>query len=143
MAFGFIAVAYILALIFTAFLLFVVIHHVIAFDELQNDYKNPIDQCRSLNSLVLPEYIVHALMSLMFLFSGQLFSFILNLPLAAYHVKRYIDRPVLSSPGLYDPTSIMNADKLRRAMREGWVKLAIYLCSFFYYLYCMIYVLVS
>uniref|UniRef100_A0A1I8HJN6 Cadherin domain-containing protein n=1 Tax=Macrostomum lignano TaxID=282301 RepID=A0A1I8HJN6_9PLAT len=114
---------------------------VIAFDELQNDYKNPIDQCRSLNSLVLPEYIVHALMSLMFLFSGQLFSFILNLPLAAYHVKRYIDRPVLSSPGLYDPTSIMNADKLRRAMREGWVKLAIYLCSFFYYLYCMIYVL--
>ncbi|KAH6924065.1 hypothetical protein HPB50_011015 [Hyalomma asiaticum] len=48
---------------------------------------------------------------------------------------RYRHRPVMSVPGLYDPTSIMNADQLSLAMREGWVKLAFYLLSFFYYLY--------
>ena len=44
-------------------------------------------------------------------------------------------RPVMSGPGLYDPTTIMNADQLSRAQKEGWVKLAFYLLSFFYYLY--------
>ena len=48
---------------------------------------------------------------------------------------RYMNRPVMSAPGLYDPTTIMNADQLNRAMKEGWVKLAFYLISFFYYLY--------
>jgi hypothetical protein len=37
--------------------------------------------------------------------------------------------------GLYDPTSIMNADVLTKCQREGWIKLAFYLLSFFYYLY--------
>ena len=46
-----------------------------------------------------------------------------------------MNRPVMSSPGLYDPTSIMNADELSRAQKEGWIKLAFYLISFFYYLY--------
>ena len=48
---------------------------------------------------------------------------------------RYINRPVMSGPGLYDPTTIMNADELNRAQKEGWIKLAFYLISFFYYLY--------
>lgn len=41
----------------------------------------------------------------------------------------------MSGPGLYDPTSIMNADTLTKCQREGWIKLAFYLLSFFYYLY--------
>ena len=84
MAFTFAAFAYIVALIIDAFLIFFSIFHVslsctmfeylinrflnesllslvklcpqiIAFDELKTDYKNPIDQCASLNPLVLPE----------------------------------------------------------------------------------------
>ena len=47
----------------------------------------------------------------------------------------FIYRPVMSGPGLYDPTSIMNADTLNKCQREGWIKLAFYLLSFFYYLY--------
>lgn len=49
MAFNFPAVAYIVALIGDAFLIFFAIFHVIVFDELRTDYKNPIDQCNSLN----------------------------------------------------------------------------------------------
>lgn len=41
----------------------------------------------------------------------------------------------MSGFGLYDPTSIMNADTLNKYQREGWIKLAFYLFSFFYYLY--------
>jgi protein cornichon len=49
MAFNFPAFTYIIALIIDAFLIFFSIFNVIAFDELKTDYKNPIDQCKSLN----------------------------------------------------------------------------------------------
>ena len=116
---------------------------IIAFDELKTDYKNPIEQCNSLNPLVLPEYALHILFSALFLVSLQWGSLCWNVPLIAYHVHRYLHRPVMSSPGLYDATTIMNADELSRAMREGWVKLGFYLVSFFYYLYSMIYTLIT
>ncbi|KPI92914.1 Protein cornichon [Papilio xuthus] len=135
MAFSFPAFSYIIALIVDAFLIFFSIFHVIAFDELKTDYKNPIDQCNSLNPLVLPEYLLHLLINLLFLLSGEWFSLFLNVPLILYHIHRYRTRPVMSGPGLYDPTSIMNADVLTICQREGWIKLAFYLLSFFFYLY--------
>nr|CAH7738981.1 unnamed protein product [Callosobruchus chinensis] len=135
MAFNFPAFSYIVALIIDAFLIFFSLFHVIAFDELKTDYKNPIDQCNSLNPLVLPEYLLHLLFNLLFAVAGEWFSLFLNIPLIAYHINRYRTRPVMSGYGIYDPTSIMNADVLTRCQREGWIKLAFYLLSFFYYLY--------
>ena len=41
----------------------------------------------------------------------------------------------MSGAGLYDPTNIMNQDVLNKCQREGWIKLAFYLLSFFFYLY--------
>ncbi|XP_077285165.1 protein cornichon [Arctopsyche grandis] len=143
MAFSFPALSYIVALIIDAFLIFFSIFHVIAFDELKTDYKNPIHQCNSLNPLVVPEYTLHIIINILFLLSGEWFSLIINIPLLVYHLNRYRTRPVMSGFGLYDPTSIMNADILTKCQREGWVKLAFYLLSFFYYLYGMIYVLIS
>jgi protein cornichon len=43
---------------------------------------------RSLFQLVLPEYITHAVLTLIFLFSENWLVFFLNLPLAIYHVRR-------------------------------------------------------
>ncbi|KAG5891061.1 hypothetical protein JTB14_005698 [Gonioctena quinquepunctata] len=143
MAFNFPAFSYIIALIVDAFLIFFSLFHVIAFDELKTDYKNPIDQCNSLNPLVLPEYLLHLIFNILFAASGEWLSLCLNIPLIAYHINRYRTRPVMSGYGIYDPTSIMNADVLTRCQREGWIKLAFYLLSFFYYLYGMIYVLIS
>jgi len=143
MAFTFAAFSYIIALIIDAFLIFFAIFHIIAFDELKTDYKNPIDQCNSLNPLVLPEYALHLLFNILFLISGEWFSLCLNIPLIAYHINRYRTRPVMSGPGLYDPTSIMNHDVLNQCQREGWIKLAFYLLAFFYYLYGMIVSLIS
>uniref|UniRef100_A0A8D0FVA9 Cornichon family AMPA receptor auxiliary protein 1 n=1 Tax=Strix occidentalis caurina TaxID=311401 RepID=A0A8D0FVA9_STROC len=94
-------------------------------------------------SLVLPEYLIHAFFCVMFLCAAEWLTLGLNMPLLAYHIWRYMSRPVMSGPGLYDPTTIMNADILAYCQKEGWCKLAFYLLSFFYYLYGMIYVLVS
>ncbi|KYB27195.1 cornichon [Tribolium castaneum] len=135
MAFNFPAFSYIIALIVDAFLIFFSLFHVIAFDELKTDYKNPIDQCNSLNPLVVPEYLLHIFFNVLFVAAGEWFSLLLNIPLIIYHINRYRTRPVMSGLGIYDPTSIMNADVLTRCQREGWIKLAFYLLSFFYYLY--------
>jgi hypothetical protein len=67
MAFTLAAFAYIIALIMAAFLIFFAIYtvglvfvylaksvffvQIIAIDELKTDYKNPIDQCNSLNNV--------------------------------------------------------------------------------------------
>ncbi|NWR79664.1 CNIH1 protein, partial [Centropus unirufus] len=143
------------------------VFQIIAFDELKTDYKNPIDQCNTLNpvsrmpnlsffyvnmckvigfgviliqsnwarALVLPEYLIHAFFCVMFLCAAEWLTLGLNMPLLAYHIWRYMSRPVMSGPGLYDPTTIMNADILAYCQKEGWCKLAFYLLSFFYYLY--------
>ncbi|KAK7806387.1 hypothetical protein U0070_024734 [Myodes glareolus] len=135
MAFTFAAFCYMLALLLTAALIFFAIWHIIAFDELKTDYKNPIDQCNTLNPLVLPEYLIHAFFCVMFLCAAEWLTLGLNMPLLAYHIWRYMSRPVMSGPGLYDPTTIMNADILAYCQKEGWCKLAFYLLAFFYYLY--------
>ncbi|XP_050425755.1 protein cornichon [Adelges cooleyi] len=144
MSFNFPACTYIVAMISDAFLIFFSIFHVIAFDELKTDSKNPIDQCNSLNPLVIPEYLLHFIFNFLFLFAGQWFSIAVNIPLMAYHINKYRNRPIgMSGFGLYDPTSIMNADKLSKYQREGWIKLAFYLFSFFFYLYGMIRALIT
>jgi len=145
MAFSFAAFTYIMALIFTAFLIFFAIWYVISIDELKTDYKNPIETCNNLNPLVLPEYFVHAVPTVLFIFAGEWTSFfICGLPLIVYHAWRYSKRPTgMSVTGLYDPTTIMNGRNLKYCITEGWVKLVFYLLTFFYYLYSMIYVLIS
>ncbi|KRZ17881.1 Protein cornichon, partial [Trichinella zimbabwensis] len=91
-----------------------------------------------LNPLIIPEYGAHLLFNVLFLLSMQFGSLLWNVPLLSYHIHRYLNRPVMSVPGIYDPTTIMNADNLKRALREGWIKLAFYTISFFYYIYSMI-----
>jgi hypothetical protein len=143
MAFTFAAFCYIVALIIAIFLIFLAVYHVIAFDELKNDHKNPIDQCKILNPVILLEYGLHTLIVLLFMISFEFITVVLNLPLFLYHVHRYLKRPSHRSMNLYDPTTILNGHELSRATTEGWAKLAFYLLSFFYFLYCMISTLVA
>eukprot|EP00112_Aurelia_sp_Birch-Aquarium-sp1_P007564 Seg1825.1 transcript_id=Seg1825.1/GoldUCD/mRNA.D3Y31 product="Protein cornichon 1" protein_id=Seg1825.1/GoldUCD/D3Y31 len=100
---------------------------VIAFDDLKTDYKNPIDLCQTLNPLVLPEYGLHALLPVMFLFGGFWLVFIFNVPLLCYNIYRYTNRRVISGVGIYDATEVMNASELNKCQKEGWVKLAFFL----------------
>jgi hypothetical protein len=110
---------------------------------LKNDHKNPIEQCNSLNPLVIPEYATHVFINILFLFGGQWLTLLINMPLIAYHINKYRTRPMRSGFGIYDPTTIMNAQILSSAQREGWIKLGFYMLTFFYYLYGMIAELIS
>ncbi|EPB78168.1 cornichon protein [Ancylostoma ceylanicum] len=135
MAFTFAAFAYLIALIAVAFCIFFAIYTVICIDELKTDYKNPIEQCRNLNQLILPEYAIHMTYTFLFIVSWQMFAILMNLPLTFYHIATYMRRPVISGPGIYDPTTILNRNELSASLRASWAKLAFYLLSFFYYLY--------
>uniref|UniRef100_A0A915P7B6 Cytochrome c oxidase assembly protein COX11, mitochondrial n=1 Tax=Meloidogyne floridensis TaxID=298350 RepID=A0A915P7B6_9BILA len=76
-----------------------------------------------MNQLVLPEYGIHSFVFFFFVLSMQLFAIAWNLPLFAYHIHRYIKRPIMRGPGIYDPTTIMNHDQLSKINREGWAKI--------------------
>lgn len=149
---SYVAAAYIAALIGDAFLIFLSVYHVIAFDELKTDFKNPIDHCKLMNPLVLPEYVIHLFMTVIFLMCGEWITVLINIPLLAYNVNRlyqvYVKSPRSKSfidrvSNIYDPTSIMNSDQLARATKEGWIKLFFNLFGFFYYIYGLISTLVS
>uniref|UniRef100_A0AAA9TIM6 Cornichon family AMPA receptor auxiliary protein 3 n=1 Tax=Bos taurus TaxID=9913 RepID=A0AAA9TIM6_BOVIN len=99
--------------------------------------------CFLLRKLVLPEYSIHSLFCIMFLCAQEWLTLGLNVPLLFYHFWRYFHCPADSSELAYDPPVVMNADTLSYCQKEAWCKLAFYLLSFFYYLYCMIYTLVS
>ncbi|XP_068116681.1 protein cornichon homolog 2 isoform X4 [Hyperolius riggenbachi] len=140
-------------------LLFWNVRSIIAFDELRTDFKNPIDQgnpsrarervknveriCCLLRKLVVPEYCIHGLFCLMFMCAAEWVTLGLNIPLLFYHLWRYFHRPADGSEVMFDPVSIMNVDILNYCQKEAWCKLAFYLLSFFYYLYSMIYTLVT
>ncbi|KAF1378829.1 hypothetical protein PFLUV_G00194560 [Perca fluviatilis] len=158
-AFTFAAFCYMLTLVLCAALIFFVIWQIIAFDELRTDFKNPIDQsnptrarerilnieriCNLLRKLVVPEYSIHGLFCLMFMCAGEWVTLGLNIPLLFYHLWRFLHRPADGSEVMYDPVSVMNADILNYCQKESWCKLGFYLLSFFYYLYSMVYALVS
>ena len=41
---------------------------------------------------MLPEYILHVLVNVLFLFAGEWFTILLNLPLIAYHIHRFVEK---------------------------------------------------
>lgn len=134
---------FLLAMVLAIVLLFLMVWHLIMVDELRNDYRNPVDFCQNLNRLVLPEYGLHLGMTVMLLVCGYWISFLLNVPLVAYHILRYLRRPAgMTGVGLYDPTEVMNRAQLTLFFREGFVKVGFYVVLFLVYLYNMMVALV-
>ena len=138
MTFAFAAFFYLVALILSCFLIFFALLQVTAFYLLKFclfDQTKQIFLCKQLNPFVLTEYITHAILTLLFLCSGEWHCFLLNVPLVAYHVFRYSNRPVMSEPGLYDSNTIMNPGNLvlEYASQEVIYKAIFYYISFKYY----------
>ncbi|XP_074087116.1 protein cornichon homolog 2 isoform X1 [Macrotis lagotis] len=132
MAFTFAAFCYMLTLVLCASLIFFVIWHIIAFDELRTDFKNPIDQgnpararerlknieriCCLLRKLVVPEYSIHGLFCLMFLCAAEWVTLGLNIPLLFYHLWRH---PQLLSEGVLVQTRLLPALLLLLPVQYG------------------------
>jgi protein cornichon len=57
---------------------------------LYSDYINPIDLCNRLNTYIIPEAAVHGFLTFLFLINGYWIALLLNLPLLAFNVKKYV-----------------------------------------------------
>jgi hypothetical protein len=55
-----------------------------------SDYINPIDLCNRLNTYIIPEAVVHGFITFLFLINGYWVALVLNLPLLAWNVKKYV-----------------------------------------------------
>jgi hypothetical protein len=55
-----------------------------------SDYINPIDLCNRLNTYIIPEAAVHGFLTFLFLINGYWVALVLNLPLLAYNVNKYV-----------------------------------------------------
>ncbi|SCV72477.1 BQ2448_4014 [Microbotryum intermedium] len=119
------------SVIISAILLFTSVFFIIMFSDLECDYLNPIDLCNKLNQFVLPEMILHALMTVTFLFTFQIIAFVLNAPLLAFNVNKVINRN-----HMFDATEIFRTLGVHK--KESFFKLGFYLVFFFYALYRMI-----
>ena len=136
MAFTFAACCYMIASILSWFLIFLAINLVKTFHALKTSLNpGPVVVCKKLNPFVLPEYITHFSVTLLFLCSGELLMFLLNFPLVVYHVCRYKNRPVLTKTGLYDWKTIWELDNVNYAFREAICKAVFYIIFILYYLY--------
>ena len=122
---------FLLAALSAAFLLFIMVYYVIMFSDLEMDYVNPIELCRRLNVLVVPEMLLHAVLTVLFLPSLQLLSLTVNIPLVAYHFLRWRE-----NRHYFEATDIFRHLPYRK--REAMIKLGFFLLSFFYYLFRMV-----
>lgn len=55
------------------------------FSDLESDFINPIELCQKLNVFVMPEYVAHAAISLLFLLKLEFIITLFNAGLIAYH----------------------------------------------------------
>lgn len=104
--------------------------------DLECDYINPIELCNKLNPYFLPEAVLHAFLASLFLINGYWFVFLLNLPVLAYNVRKFINKN-----NTLDATEIFRT--LSKHKKESFLKLGFHIMAFFFYLYRMIMALVS
>lgn len=122
---------YILALVIDIASLFVQVYHTVLYSDLECDFINPIELCDKLNMYFLPEAIVHAFLTFLFLVGGCWIPFFLNLPIVAYH-----GYTVYTNSHLLDVTEIFRILSQKKVV--SFAKILTYLFFFFFYLYCMI-----
>ncbi|XP_047212103.1 protein cornichon homolog 4 isoform X3 [Girardinichthys multiradiatus] len=79
---------------------------------------------------------------MLMLVSMHWFIFLLNMPVAAWNIYRYMRIP-MGNMGVFDPTEIHNRGLLKSYMKEAMIKLGYHLLCFFIYLYSMILALIN
>lgn len=131
------ALLFAFSLVDTGAVLFLLVYFVITLSDLECDYLNAQQCCSKLNFWVVPKFVAHALLLLLFTAYGFWYLVLGNLPMVLWMAYEFFTVPK-GNTGVYDPTEIHNRGQLKKHMRDCMVYLAWYLISFFIYLYCMI-----
>lgn len=90
-----------------------------------------VDLCKQVNTFIIPEMIGHSVLTLILLFTGSWWLFLLNLPLIAWNGYR-----VYSKKYLLDATQIFR--DLPKETKILFVKLGFYMICFCAYLFSLI-----
>lgn len=126
---------YILAVILNAGNLFLQVFFAVMYSDLEADFVNPIELCNKLNVYLLPEAGLQAFITLLLLLSGQWLALLLNAPIVAWNVRKF-----LNNNFMLDATEIFRT--VHGHKKETFAKIAFHLVLFFFYLYSMIVCLV-
>jgi len=119
-----------------AILILFYVYSIVSLGDLESDYLNPVDLCEKLNKFANTEIIGHVILTLLLLFFGSWYEFLLNLPVAIFNVKS-----ILFKEHLIDPTTIFT--HLNYHKKKSIIKLVIFMMAFFIYLYQFIHLCVQ
>eukprot|EP01104_Vermistella_antarctica_P006770 TRINITY_DN17476_c0_g1_i1.p1 TRINITY_DN17476_c0_g1~~TRINITY_DN17476_c0_g1_i1.p1 ORF type:complete len:151 (+),score=25.91 TRINITY_DN17476_c0_g1_i1:175-627(+) len=127
---------WLLVLILSGVSIFITVFVVVSIVDLQANAINPINMCKRANPMVVREFILHAVITFIFLINGYYIEFLINLPVDIFNVIRYRNRH-----HLFDATTVFHASK--REQKIGLIKLGVYVVLFFLYLYRFVFSLVK
>ncbi|GJQ14816.1 hypothetical protein GpartN1_g6607.t1 [Galdieria partita] len=120
----------------TAVLLFMDIYSLILFSDLLMDHLNPVELCDKVNFLIYPEFGIHLFLTLLLFLGGHWFVGLLNIPLIAFHIQKYIRKE-----HLLDNTRVFRV--AAQVQRYYELKMGFFLLTFVTYLYCFIRAMLS
>ncbi|KAF3338288.1 protein cornichon 1-like protein [Carex littledalei] len=107
------------------------LYQLITLSDLEFDYINPFDSSNRINAVVLPEFILQAVLCASFLLTWHWFSFLITLPVTCYHLKLYMKRK-----HLVDVTEIFRSLHWEKKYRI--IKLAFYVTIFVIVIYRLV-----
>ncbi|XP_066371959.1 protein cornichon homolog 1-like [Miscanthus floridulus] len=117
-------------------LIVLVIYQLMCLADLEFDYINPFDSSSRINKVVMPEFVLQVLLSVLFLLSGHWAMFLLSLPLVYYNYTLYQRRQ-----HLVDVTEIFN--QLGREKKRRLFKIVSLIVLLFLSLFWMIWTVLS
>jgi len=117
-------------------LIVLVIYQLMCLADLEFDYINPFDSSSRINKVVMPEFVLQALLSVLFLLSGHWAMFLLSVPMVYYNYTLYQRRQ-----HLVDVTEIFN--QLGREKKRRLFKIVSLIILLFLSLFWMIWSVLS
>ncbi|XP_073316889.1 protein cornichon homolog 1-like isoform X1 [Primulina huaijiensis] len=90
----------------------------IGFSDLEADYLNPYELSSRVNSVIVPEYVLHGAFCILFLLTGHWIMFLLTLTPACYNLKLYLSRQHLID--VTEVFRVLNAEKKVRIVKLGF-----------------------
>ncbi|XP_021754001.1 protein cornichon homolog 4-like [Chenopodium quinoa] len=109
-------------------LLVVVVYQLMCLADLEFDYINPYDSAIRINQVVLPEYVIQAGLTLLFLLTGHWIMALLCAPYLYYNVKTYMDKKHLVD--VTEIFNLLNWEKKKRLIKLGYLLLILFLSLF-------------
>ncbi|XP_078432964.1 protein cornichon homolog 2-like [Wolffia australiana] len=106
-------------------------YQLICLSDLEFDYINPYDSSSRINAAVIPEFLVQALLSVIFLLTWHWFSFLMMAPVTYYHLRLYLKRR-----HLIDVTEIFRL--LGEEKKRRMIKLAYYVAFFIFVVFRLV-----